>query len=225
MLEAGKVFTSFVSVAQTLQFRAELLIILDRLDEAAACASRCQSLAEKFSLGNYLDYANLMQGWIKLLRGDVDNGLREAESALLVMRSIASRRFHYPIRIATVGRARAIAGDIAGALALFDDALHEVSVNGERWYEAELLRLKAEMLMAQTPPHPADAEHCLQSAIALARKQEAKFWELRAATALAEQWVDHGRRSEARDLIAPIYQSFTQGLDRPDLKRAAALLA
>jgi predicted ATPase/class 3 adenylate cyclase len=213
------------SIAQTLQFRAEFFIILNRWDEAGECANRCHSLSAKFSLGNYLDYANLMQGWLRVLRGDVDNGLREAEAALLAMRSIASRRFHYPIRIATVGRARAAAGDFAGALALFDDALHEVSINGERWYEAELLRLKAEMLLAQTLPRPADAEQCLQAAIALARRQEAKFWELRAATALAEQWMAAGRRDEARDLLAPVYGSFTQGLDSPDLKRAAALLA
>ena len=149
------------SIAQTLQFRGEFFIILGCLDEAEACASTCQSIAKKFSLGNYLDYANLMQGWVSVIRGDVDNGLRQAEAALLAMRSIASRRFHYPIRIGTVGRARAAAGDIDGALALFDDALNEVSINGERWYEAELLRLKAEMLLAQTPPRPADGRAVL----------------------------------------------------------------
>jgi class 3 adenylate cyclase len=199
--------------------------ILNRPDEAEECASTCQSLAQKFSLGNYVDYANLMQGWIRVLRGDVDNGLREAEDALLAMRSVASRRFHYPIRIATVGRARAAAGDITGALALFDDALNEVSINGERWYEAELLRLKAEMLLAQATPRTGDAEQCLQAAIALAKEQDAKFWELRAATALGEHWTAAGRPDEARNLLAPVYGSFTQGLDSPDLKRAAALIA
>jgi len=113
----------------------------------------------------------------------------------------------------------------AGAFALFDDALNEVSINGERWYEAELLRLKAEMLLAQATPRRADAEQCLQAALALARQQEAKFWELRAATALAEQWTAAGRRDEARELLAPVYGGFTQGPDSPDLKRAAALLA
>ena len=213
------------SLAQALQFRAEFFIILDRRDEAEECASRCQSLSAKFSLGNYLDYANLMQGWLRVLRGDVGNGLRQAEAALLSMRSIASRRFHYPIRIATVGRARAAAGDIDGALALFDDALNEVSINGERWYEPELLRLKAEMLLAQTTPRAADAEQCLRAAIAVARQQEARFWELRAATALAEQWTSAGRHDEACSLLAPVYGAFTQGLDSADLKRAAALLA
>ena len=62
-------------------------------------------------------------------------------------------------------------------------------------------------------------------AIALARKQEAKFWELRAASALAEQWMKRGRTSDARNLLAPVYGCFTQGLDSPDLKRAATLLA
>jgi predicted ATPase len=65
----------------------------------------------------------------------------------------------------------------------------------------------------------------LLDAIALARKQGARFWELRAASALAEQWMKRGRTSDARNLLAAVYGCFTQGLDGPDLKRAAALLA
>ncbi|HYR67507.1 MAG TPA: hypothetical protein VEP47_15315 [Reyranella sp.] len=86
-------------------------------------------------------------------------------------------------------------------------------------------RLKAEMLLAQATPRTGDAEQCLQAAIALAKEQDAKFWELRAATALGEHWTAAGRPDEARNLLAPVYGSFTQGLDSPDLKRAAALIA
>ena len=69
--------------------------------------------------------------------------------ALETLKSVPSRRFHLPIRIAIVGRAKAAAGDVDGALALFDSALEAASSTGERWYEPELLRLKAEMLFAQ----------------------------------------------------------------------------
>ena len=139
------------SVAQTLAFRAELSVILNLSEEAEAHLSTCISLCEKYSLANYLDAATLMQGWARVLRGEVETGIRQAEVALEALKSIPSRRFRLPTRIATVGRAKAAAGDIDGALALFDSALEVASTNGERWYEPELLRLKAEM------SHPAQA--------------------------------------------------------------------
>jgi predicted ATPase len=79
----------------------------------------------------------------------------------------------------------AAAGDIDGALALFVSALEVASTTGERWYEPELLRFKAEMLLAQPKQLAIEAEQCLKAAITLARQQEAKFWELRAVAALA----------------------------------------
>jgi class 3 adenylate cyclase/predicted ATPase len=212
------------SVAQTLAFRAELLVILNLSEEAEAHLSTCISLCEKYSLANYLDAATLMQGWARVLRGEVETGVRQAELALETLKSIPSRRFRLPTRIATVGRAKAAAGDIDGALALFDAALEVASTNGEHWYEPELLRLKAEMLLAQTKPRAAEAEQCLETAISLAQTQEAKFWELRATTALAELWARQGRPSEARDLLAPVYNWFTEGFDTADLKQAKALL-
>ena len=117
-------------------------------------------------------------------------------------------------------------GDIDGALALFDTALEAASSTGECWYEPEVLRLKAEMLLAQSEQHAAAAERCLTAAIALAQKQEAKFlfWELRAATALAALWKQQERRGEARDLLAPVLGWFSEGLSSVEVRNAAALL-
>jgi predicted ATPase len=213
------------SIAQTLQFRAEYCLILDRWDDAAAAVKTCRSLSQQFSLGNYLDYANLMQGWVCVVQGDAEDGLRQAEAALKVLKSVPSRRFHMPIRIGSVGRAKAAAGDIKGALALFDEAIDEVPITGERWYEPELRRFKAEMLLAETPPRVAEAEQCLLAAVAVAREQEARLWELRAATALAELWARQGKGPHARDLLAPVHLWFAEGLDGPDMRRAAKVLA
>jgi class 3 adenylate cyclase/predicted ATPase len=212
------------SIAHTHMFRAELCIILNRSQEAETHLSNCISLSKKYSLAAYLNAADLMQGSVFVLRGEVETGIRQAEAALETLKSVPSRRFHLPTRIAIVGRAKSARGDIDGALALFDTALEEASNTGERWYEPELLRLKAEMLLAQTEQHAAAAERCLTAAIALAQKQEAKFWELRATTALAELWKQQGRRAEARDLLAPVFGWFTEGLDTADVKGAAALL-
>jgi predicted ATPase len=212
------------SIAQAHVFRSELLVILDRPEEAAAHLDAGISLSKKYSLANYLDSADLMQGWVRVLRGEVEAGARQAEEALKTLKSLPSRRFRLPLRIATVGLAKAAAGDLDGALALYDDALGIASTNGEHWYEPELLRLKAEMLLARPKPRTVEAEQCLTAAISLAQKQEAKFWELRAAATLAELWAHQRRPSEARDLLAPVYGWFTEGFDTLDLKEAKALL-
>jgi predicted ATPase len=99
-----------------------------------------------------------------------------------------------------------------------------VNATGERFYEAELHRFKGKWLLAHRPARSAEAEDCYQHALAMARKQQAKFWELRASISLARLWRDQGKRSEARELLEPIYGWFTEGLDTPVLKEAKALL-
>jgi predicted ATPase len=87
---------------------------------------------------------------------------------------------------------------------------------------AETLRMKGDLLILTD--NRISAEACFRHAIALARRQEAKLWELRASTSLARLWRDQGKRTEARDLLAPIYGWFTEGFDTLDLKEAKALL-
>jgi class 3 adenylate cyclase/predicted ATPase len=212
------------SLSQTHMFCAETFIILNRTEEAETHLNICVPLAEKYSLANYLIPAKIMQGWVRVLRGELEAGVQQAEAALETLKSFPSRRFHLPIRIGIVGLAKAAAGDIDGALALFVSALETASTTGERWYEPELLRFKAEMLLAQPKQRANEAEQCLEAAIALAQQQEAKFWELRAAAALAKLWADQGRRDEGRDLLAPRYAGFTEGFDTADLKEAKTLL-
>jgi len=89
------------------------------------------------------------------------------------------------------------------------------------WLEAELWRLKGEALLTETA---SEAETAMQQGIAVARRQNAKSWELRGAMSLARLWAEQGRRSEARDLLAPVYAWFTEGFDTADLKEAKALL-
>jgi predicted ATPase len=94
----------------------------------------------------------------------------------------------------------------------------------ERWFEAHLLRLKGEALLAISPERAAETEACYEHALAVARDQGARLWELRAATSLARLWRDQGRRAKARDLLTPVYGWFTEGFDTADLNEAKALL-
>ena len=212
------------SLSQAHMFCAETYIMLNRTDEAEAHLNICVPLAEKYSLANYLIPAKIMQGWVLVLRGEVGTGVQQAEASLETLKSFPSRRFHLPIRIGIVGLTKAAAGDIDGALALFTSALEAASTTGERWYEPELLRFKAEMLLALPKRRENEAEQCLEAAIALAQQQEARFWQLRAAVTLANLWVDQGRRDEGRDLLTPIYAGFTEGFHTPDLRAAKTLL-
>jgi predicted ATPase/class 3 adenylate cyclase len=212
------------SIAHTNLFRAELCIILDRPEEAEAHLETCLSLSKKYSLAAYLNAADLKEGWVRVVRGDIDAGLRQTDEALELLKSVPSRRFHLPIRIAIVGRTKAAANDVEGALALFDAALEAAATTGERWYEAELFRFKAEMLLAKNHPDVRAVEECLQTALSIAQGQEARFWEMRAATALAKLWDGQGRRTEAHAVLAPVLGWFTEGLGTRDLKEARALL-
>ena len=90
--------------------------------------------------------------------------------------------------------------------------------------EAELSRLTGELLLAQSAEHQAAAATCFQQALAVARHQQAKSWELRAAMSLSRLWQQHGKQAEARELLAPIYGWFTEGFDTTDLQEARALL-
>ena len=102
------------------------------------------------------------------------------------------------------------------------EAAERMEATQERWEEAEMHRLRGALLVS-THEHAA-AEESYHRALAVARRQSAKFWELRAALDLARLWRDQGKRTEARDLLAPVYNWFTEGFDTPVLREAKALL-
>jgi predicted ATPase len=94
----------------------------------------------------------------------------------------------------------------------------------ERWYEAEVHRTAGEVALKSPKRDAAKAEAHFERALAVARQQQAKSWELRAAMSMARLWRDQGKRDEARELLAPVYGWFTEGFDTLDLKEAKALL-
>ena len=109
-------------------------------------------------------------------------------------------------------------------LTVLTEALAHVDTTDERWYAPELYRLKGELLLQQSSDNSTEAETCFHDALAIARNQQAKSLELRAATSLARLWQQQGKRQEAHDLLAPVYNWFTEGFDTADLQSAKALL-
>jgi predicted ATPase len=99
-----------------------------------------------------------------------------------------------------------------------------MDTNGERWFEAEANRIAGEITLMSPEPETAKAEAYFERALSVAREQQAKSWELRAAMSMARLWRDQGKRDEARELLAPIYGWFSEGFDTLDLKEGKALL-
>jgi len=103
-----------------------------------------------------------------------------------------------------------------------DEATKVAAITTEHWTEAEIDRVRGSLLLSMGAQVAAEESFC--QALAIARRQGAKFWELRATTSLARLWRDQGKSSEAHDLLAPVYGWFTEGFDTPDLKEAQSLL-
>ena len=116
------------------------------------------------------------------------------------------------------------AGQPEAGLTVLAEALTLVAATEERWWEAELYRLQGELLRQLPRPDVGQAEGCFQQALDVARRQQAKALELRAALSLARLWQGQGKRDEPRQLLVEIYRWFTEGFDTADLQEAKALL-
>ena len=128
-----------------------------------------------------------------------------------------------PYFLGFLAEAHAAAGQTEEALSVLSRALDTVRSTEERWWEAELLRLRGDLLLT-AGGNESDAEASLHGALAIARRQETKALELRAAMSLARLYRNRGKRDDARKLLAEVYGWFTEGFDTPDLTDARAFL-
>ena len=153
---------------------------------------------------------------------EVVEGLARIEDGIEAYRATGAALF-VPYSLALLGTTYGVAGRAAEGLRFLAEALDAVNATGEHWFEPELHRLKGELLRLASSDRGA-TEACFLRAMTIAREQNAKLWELRAATSLAGVWAEQGRRAESHDLLAPLYGWFTEGFDTADLKDAEALL-
>jgi predicted ATPase len=150
-------------------------------------------------------------------------GIAEIRQGLAATLAIGSK-VAQPYFLGLLAEAYGEGGQPDEGLPLLAEALAVIDITEARFYEAELQRLKGQLILQQSPDNTPKAESCFQQAISIAQNQSAKSWELRAATSLARLWQQHGKRQEATDLLAPVYGWFTEGFDTADLKEAKALL-
>jgi predicted ATPase len=134
-------------------------------------------------------------------------------------------RLALPYYLSILGYVHTRMGRLEEALDTFDEGLRTVEENDDRFQEAELHRLKGEALLASSPDKTGEAEECFKQALAIARRQQSRAWELRAAMSLARVWQQNGRPGDGRALLTDVYSSFTEGHHLPDLRDATALIA
>ena len=157
------------------------------------------------------------------LIGKASDAVQVLTSAFTTFRS-ARAAWYMPLFLSYLAKAYADLGQFDDAWRCIGEAITRLEATKERVWEAEVNRVAGEIALKSPEPDAAKAEAYFKSALAVARKQQAKSWELRAAMSMARLWRDQGKRKEARDLLAPVYGWFTEGFDTLDLKEARALL-
>lgn len=165
--------------------------------------------------------ALILRGWCLAALGRVDEGVPLISTGLAGSEEIGFMAWR-PFFLTRLGDACWMAGHRHTALEHFAAAQRLAEETEARWFQAETLRLCGDLLLATGDPAAAEASYL--EALALACRQSAKLWELRASTSLARLWRDQGNRTAAHELLAPVQGWFTEGFGTPDLKEAKALL-
>jgi predicted ATPase len=180
-------------------------------------------LAEEKGASYYKAIEMLRRAGVLALTGRASNAVGIFSSAIPVWRSMGTTIF-LPVYLSHLARAYGELGQFDQAWSHIGKAITAVETTKETWYEAEVHRIAGEIALMSPEPDAAKAEACFERAFAVARGQEAKSFELRAAMSMARLWREQGKRDEARELLAPVYGWFTEGFDTLDLKQAKALL-
>jgi predicted ATPase len=207
---------AFGTVALFHQLRREVHYTQERAEAAI-------SFTQEQGFPYWMTVGAMLRGWVLAHQGRVQEGVEQITQGLLTYRATGAELLR-PYFLALLAEAHSVSGQPEAGLPVLTEALALVDTTGERWCEPELYRLKGALLLQQSSAHQAEAEVSFHRAIAIAQNQQAKSWELRAATSLARLWQQQGKRREAYDLLAPVYHWFTEGFDTADLQEAKALL-
>jgi len=161
----------------------------------------------------------IMRGWALAMQGDAATGVAHIQQGLEAIQSIGQKLYR-PYHLALLAEAYGQVGQPEAGLTCLAEALTLVEVTEERWWEAEVYRLKGELLLRLPTPDLPQATACLHQALEVARRQQARALELRAALSLGRLWQQQGKRDQAQQLLTAIYSWFTEGFETPDLQEA-----
>jgi predicted ATPase len=209
------------SLTYSMYFAIRLRLLRRETQEADELAEKALELSTKHEFGFLRAMIVFLQGWSLLLQGQGIEGLGRMRTGLA---DTPTGGTEGPVCNTVLAEGLGQLGELDEARRLLAHALDAVKKTGQRYHEAEMYRLQGELHLREANPALKQAETSFHRALELARHQQAKSWELRAAMSLARLWATQGRRGEAHDLLAPVYGWFTEGFDTADLKDAKALL-
>jgi predicted ATPase len=198
------------------QLRREVRFTQERAEAAISLSQE-----QRFPL--WMAFGTMLRGWALVQQGQAKAGIERLTHGLRTYRATGAE-ISRPYWLALLAEVHGILGKLEAGLTVLTEALALVDTTGERWCEPELYRLKGALLLQQSSDNQVETETCFHQSLDIARQQQAKSWELRATTSLAKLWQQQGKRKEAYDLLAPVYNWFTEGFDTADLQDAKALL-
>ena len=182
------------------------------------------SRAESHSLSPYVFVGRGFKGEVAIRRGDAKRGVEILRRCLEKLHAATHEVFTTALEISLIQGLVAI-GRFDEGITWIDKTIERVDRNGDLCYMPELLRLRANLLLSMPHRVADDAENCFTQSLALSRHQGARAWELRTATDLAALWASQGRADDAKALLQPVFEQFTEGSDTADVKAAEYLLA
>jgi predicted ATPase/DNA-binding SARP family transcriptional activator len=207
--------STYGNAARLYQYRRETALVQSQAETTI-------TLCLQHGFSDWLDQSSIYLGWALIQQGQIEEGMACMHRAFAIRWKMATG-LAQPERLARLAEAYGQVGEPEEALRVLNEALDMVEATGARYTEAELYRLKGELLHKQAA-EPREVEYHFLHALAIARKQEAKSPELRVALSLSKLWQQQGRSQDARALLAEIYGWFTEGFDTPDLVDARFLL-
>jgi len=198
------------------QFTGQWDVLRERVEVAI-------SMATEHGFALVLGVGPIMRGWALVTEGRAEEGIKQISEGLERYRATGAG-FQLPHLLTPLIEAYKTIEQPDEGLTVLAEAQALVEKTGERYYEAELQRLKGELLLAQSAEDPAEAEARFHNALEIARRQQAKSLELRAAMSLARLWQRQGKEGDASQLLNDVFAWFTEGFDTADLREARVLL-
>ncbi|WNC94978.1 adenylate/guanylate cyclase domain-containing protein [Paraburkholderia sp. FT54] len=228
-LALARSIPNFVSLGQTLVFNAELHQLRHEVQLTKDCAAASMALSAEQGLPVILAWGSILHGWALAQEGNAEDGMARLRQGLADYEATGARlgRSYF---LALLAQTYTSAGQCEAGQNALAEAIAVLQKTGERYYEAELNRLRGELLLLPTGGRTMSAtdneaaQTCFHEAIAVARRQGARSLELRAALSLARLWTGQGETRAARQLLAAVHGSFTEGFGTADLQQAKVLL-
>ena len=211
------------SSAATLTWMAMLHQCLRDGPQAQVLADEAIALSREEGFPFWVAVATMVSGWALIEQGQQEAGMIQIQQGVTACQDTGARIW-LPYQLSLLAEAHGKVGQVEEAQELLREASKIAQQSGERYWEAEIYRLQGELLLSSPANRVVEAEACFNQAMEVARRQLAKSLELRATVSLSRLWQCQDKRQDAYDLLAQVYERFTEGFDTADLKDAKALL-